>query len=297
MTIPGEGKDRIFKVSIKWMAIVSWRMLHEALVSGQIPVPLESVQALDVAMRHLASMRYLCQGAARRVGAGGGRGRAVSTEGAREGTGCPWQAVVAGTGLDGLWEEAAVPAVLFGAIALDAPAMEIGRVMQPAGRVTARRGWGCFTVAAGGAGVCCLTRFALVRRYTPVGRSFFSPPEGYYHPLGGGREVWFGFHQSVRPAMWKMMLNIDGDVFFMPAKPLCSPACPAQHGPTPSWRGPSTASGWGLCAWGLATQRWLQRGVGLHRGTAAVGLGVFGEAGSSRLLGQVRLLGESRDTS
>lgn len=59
VTIPGEGKDRIFKVSIKWMAIVSWRMLHEALVSGQIPVPLESVQALDVAMRHLASMRYV----------------------------------------------------------------------------------------------------------------------------------------------------------------------------------------------------------------------------------------------
>lgn len=43
-----------------------------------------------------------------------------------------------------------------------------------------------------------------------MGRSFFSPPEGYYHPLGGGREVWFGFHQSVRPAMWNMMLNIDG---------------------------------------------------------------------------------------
>lgn len=43
-----------------------------------------------------------------------------------------------------------------------------------------------------------------------MGRSFFSAPEGYDHPLGGGREVWFGFHQSVRPAMWKMMLNIDG---------------------------------------------------------------------------------------
>lgn len=28
--------------------------------------------------------------------------------------------------------------------------------------------------------------------------------------LGGGREVWFGFHQSVRPSQWKMMLNIDG---------------------------------------------------------------------------------------
>ena len=44
--------------------------------------------------------------------------------------------------------------------------------------------------------------------YTPVGRSFFSSPDGYYHPLGGGREVWFGFHQSVRPSQWKMMLNI-----------------------------------------------------------------------------------------
>lgn len=52
--------------------------------------------------------------------------------------------------------------------------------------------------------------FVCAHRYTPVGRSFFSPPEGYYHPLGGGREVWFGFHQSVRPAMWNMMLNIDG---------------------------------------------------------------------------------------
>ncbi|XP_060856547.1 protein argonaute-2-like [Metopolophium dirhodum] len=45
--------------------------------------------------------------------------------------------------------------------------------------------------------------------YTPVGRSFFSSPEGYYHPLGGGREVWFGFHQSLRPSKWKMMLNFD----------------------------------------------------------------------------------------
>ncbi|KAI6226677.1 Protein argonaute-2 [Aphelenchoides besseyi] len=63
-------------------------------------------------------------------------------------------------------------------------------------------------------------------KYTPVGRSFFSPPAGQlvhhnaaiaagpsYHSgeskLGGGREVWFGFHQSVRPSQWKMMLNID----------------------------------------------------------------------------------------
>lgn len=47
--------------------------------------------------------------------------------------------------------------------------------------------------------------------YTPVGRSFFQPPSGYdVHHLGGGREVWFGFHQSIRPSHWKMMLNIDG---------------------------------------------------------------------------------------
>uniref|UniRef100_A0AAY4A8F8 Argonaute 1 n=1 Tax=Denticeps clupeoides TaxID=299321 RepID=A0AAY4A8F8_9TELE len=119
VTIPGEGKDRIFKVSIRWVAKVSWRLLQETLVSGRLQVPLDSVQALDVAMRHLASMRY-----------------------------------------------------------------------------------------------------------TPVGRSFFSPPEGYYHPLGGGREVWFGFHQSVRPAMWKMMLNIDvSATAFYKAQPVIEFMC------------------------------------------------------------------------
>lgn len=43
-----------------------------------------------------------------------------------------------------------------------------------------------------------------------MGRSFFTASEGCSNPLGGGREVWFGFHQSVRPSLWKMMLNIDG---------------------------------------------------------------------------------------
>lgn len=46
-------------------------------------------------------------------------------------------------------------------------------------------------------------------KYAPVGRSFFSAPVGQTPPLGGGREVWFGFHQSMRPSQWKMMLNID----------------------------------------------------------------------------------------
>lgn len=67
--------------------------------------------------------------------------------------------------------------------------------------------------------VCWLTSISSTRfhhwplcyRYTPVGRSFFTPSEGCSNPLGGGREVWFGFHQSVRPSLWKMMLNIDGN--------------------------------------------------------------------------------------
>lgn len=48
------------------------------------------------------------------------------------------------------------------------------------------------------------------QKYAPVGRSFFAPPDNRdIHPLGGGREVWFGFHQSIRPSQWKMMMNID----------------------------------------------------------------------------------------
>lgn len=48
--------------------------------------------------------------------------------------------------------------------------------------------------------------------YTPVGRSFFFPPEGDYHSLSDGREIWHGFHQSVKPSKWKLMLNIDGNL-------------------------------------------------------------------------------------
>lgn len=59
VTIPGEGKDRSFKVAIKWVSCVSLQALHEAL-SGRLPnIPFETIQALDVVMRHLPSMR-LC---------------------------------------------------------------------------------------------------------------------------------------------------------------------------------------------------------------------------------------------
>jgi eukaryotic translation initiation factor 2C len=103
VTLPGEGKDRQFKVTIRFEAKVSLFALEDALQGKNMYVPYDSIQALDVIMRHLPSMRY-----------------------------------------------------------------------------------------------------------TPVGRSFFSPPQiEFNNPLGGGREVWFGFHQSVRPSQWKMSLNID----------------------------------------------------------------------------------------
>ncbi|XP_027205239.1 protein argonaute-1 [Dermatophagoides pteronyssinus] len=102
VTLPGEGKDRVFRVAIKYVSKVNLDLLEEALKGNSRTMPQDSIQALDVVMRHLPSMTY-----------------------------------------------------------------------------------------------------------TPVGRSFFSTPDGYFHPLGGGREVWFGFHQSVRPSQWKMSLNID----------------------------------------------------------------------------------------
>uniref|UniRef100_A0A7N8WS37 Argonaute RISC catalytic component 3b n=1 Tax=Mastacembelus armatus TaxID=205130 RepID=A0A7N8WS37_9TELE len=81
-------------------------------------------------------------------------------------------------------------------------------------------------VLTGGSVPKTLCVLSALNRYTPVGRSFFSSPEGYDHPLGGGREVWFGFHQSVRPAMWKMMLNIDvSATAFYKAQPVIQFMC------------------------------------------------------------------------
>ncbi|KAG8185288.1 hypothetical protein JTE90_023897 [Oedothorax gibbosus] len=47
-------------------------------------------------------------------------------------------------------------------------------------------------------------------RFTPVGRSFFYPPlDTDLHPLGGGLEIWFGYHQSVRLGEWSPIVNLD----------------------------------------------------------------------------------------
>ncbi|XP_076457164.1 protein argonaute-2-like isoform X6 [Babylonia areolata] len=119
VTLPGEGRDRVFKVGIRWVNQVNLFDLERALEGVSRQIPIEAIQALDVVMRHMPSMTY-----------------------------------------------------------------------------------------------------------TPVGRSFFSAPEGYDHPLGGGREVWFGFHQSVRPSQWKMMLNIDvSATAFYKAQPVIEFMC------------------------------------------------------------------------
>ncbi|XP_075725003.1 protein argonaute-4-like [Rhipicephalus microplus] len=64
-------------------------------------------------------------------------------------------------------------------------------------------------------------------RLNPVGRSFFKPPlPNQAHSLGGGREVWFGYYTSVRPAQWKPMLNVDmsATAFYEP-QPVISFMC------------------------------------------------------------------------
>ena len=106
VTLPsyGEGKDRLFKVLIRYENRISLYGLEDALHGKTMIIPSEAIQALDVILRHLPSMKY-----------------------------------------------------------------------------------------------------------TPVGRSFFSPPiDNIENGLGGGREVWFGYHQSIKPSKWKMSLNIDG---------------------------------------------------------------------------------------
>jgi hypothetical protein len=54
---PGEGRDRCFKVQIKWLTQVSLIGLQDALQGNGPPVPNDAVTALDVIMRHLPSMK------------------------------------------------------------------------------------------------------------------------------------------------------------------------------------------------------------------------------------------------
>ncbi|XP_060847719.1 protein argonaute-2-like [Rhopalosiphum padi] len=100
--LPTAGKDRVFRVFIKWLAQISLVALEESLRGRAKQIPYDAILALDTVMRYFTSMTY-----------------------------------------------------------------------------------------------------------TPVGKSYFFPPERECHLLDGGREIWQGVHQSVRPSRWKMMLNID----------------------------------------------------------------------------------------
>jgi len=55
--LPGEGRDRMFKVSIKWISQVSLLALEDALEGRVNEIPFDAIQALDVVMRHLPSMK------------------------------------------------------------------------------------------------------------------------------------------------------------------------------------------------------------------------------------------------
>jgi len=66
----------------------------------------------------------------------------------------------------------------------------------------------------------CINAFNIVLRHTPSnhhvsvrgvsGHSFFPEPERPVTALGGGLELWNGYHQSIRHSqMWKPLLNID----------------------------------------------------------------------------------------
>ena len=54
--MPGEGRDRVFQVSIKWVAQISLYGLEEAMEGSGATVSMDAVQALDVVMRHMPSM-------------------------------------------------------------------------------------------------------------------------------------------------------------------------------------------------------------------------------------------------
>ncbi|XP_067121683.1 protein argonaute-2-like [Centruroides vittatus] len=59
-------------------------------------------------------------------------------------------------------------------------------------------------------GIETILRHGPALRLVPVGRSFFTKPRMDEVPaLSGGREIWFGHHQSMQLCQWKPMLNID----------------------------------------------------------------------------------------
>jgi hypothetical protein len=65
MSMPGsvgsvsQGKDRQFKITLKFESRISFYDLQNALQGSSVNVPFNAVQALDVIFRHLPSMKYV----------------------------------------------------------------------------------------------------------------------------------------------------------------------------------------------------------------------------------------------
>ena len=55
-------------------------------------------------------------------------------------------------------------------------------------------------------------------RFASVGRSYFSTDARSGFPLGEGKELRFGYYQSIRPTMWSMVINVDSE---LPRTNLC----------------------------------------------------------------------------
>ncbi|RXM92692.1 Protein argonaute-1 [Acipenser ruthenus] len=211
VTLPGEGgKDRPFKVTIKFVSRVSWHLLHEVLTGRSVAEPLEldkpistnPVHAVDVVLRHLPSMN----GEGSHIS---GQSNVRDPQALAKAVQVDLEVTLPGEGKDQTFK-VSIQWVSVVSLQMLLEALS-GNLEVPEDSVQA---------------LDVITRHLPSMRYTPVGRSFFSPPEGYYHPLGGGREVWFGFHQSVRPAMWNMMLNIDvSATAFYKAQPVIEFMC------------------------------------------------------------------------
>ena len=56
VTLPGEGKDRVFNITMKWAQQISLFGLEEALQGKVREIPVDAIMAVDIIMRHLPSM-------------------------------------------------------------------------------------------------------------------------------------------------------------------------------------------------------------------------------------------------
>jgi len=81
--------------------------------------------------------------------------------------------------------------------------------------------------------------FRMNDNFTNVGRNFFKVQQKIAQDLGMGKEIWFGFHQSLRPCERRMMLNVDvaATTFFY--TPATTPVPGSGHSQNPT-RAPQT---------------------------------------------------------